>query len=228
MEYKVYCIYDSNNNYVIYVGSTYRRLKDRFIEHLKPTSNSSTHEYISNTNKYRIKITVLEICDCYDDMLDREYFWTKYYFEFFNLCNKDFGKIHGKSFFDKMCGTNNPNYGKAMSEETKIKISIANTGKKRSAESINNQIKRQIGKKHNYEWSKNIKESLIKKYKTCRLTANFKRVILENTGEVFDGIILASEKYGIPSTHITACCKGKRLSAGKLDGNKMKWSYIND
>lgn len=54
-----------------------------------------------------------------------------------------------------------------------------------------------------------------------------KKVILLNTGEIFDYIKQASEKYEVASSSIIACCKGKLKSAGKLNGEKMIWKYLD-
>lgn len=55
-----------------------------------------------------------------------------------------------------------------------------------------------------------------------------KRVRCVTTGEIFDYIKLASDKYNINGQHISCCCKGKRKSCGKLsNGTKLKWEYIN-
>lgn len=46
------------------------------------------------------------------------------------------------------------------------------------------------------------------------------------TGEVFDCIARASEKYNIPTTNISKVCKGQRKHAGEsLDGTKLTWRY---
>ncbi len=48
------------------------------------------------------------------------------------------------------------------------------------------------------------------------------------TGEVFDCIARASEKYNIPTTNISKVCKGQRKHAGRLpDGTKLKWEYAD-
>lgn len=52
------------------------------------------------------------------------------------------------------------------------------------------------------------------------------KVQLVNTGEVFDSLKDAGLAYNVASTHIVACCKGKRKSAGKLNGVKMVWKYV--
>lgn len=48
------------------------------------------------------------------------------------------------------------------------------------------------------------------------------------TGEIFDTITEAAEKYGLTGSNITAACKGRYKSAGKLpDGTPLRWSYVD-
>lgn len=58
---------------------------------------------------------------------------------------------------------------------------------------------------------------------------NFSKVVCLNTGEVFDGIIYAAEKYKINKGGISACCTGKNKYSGKdLNGNILVWRYLDD
>lgn len=51
-------------------------------------------------------------------------------------------------------------------------------------------------------------------------------VICVTTGEKFNSIKLAQQKYK-DASHISTCCKGKRKSSGKLnDGTKLIWKYL--
>lgn len=51
--------------------------------------------------------------------------------------------------------------------------------------------------------------------------SNARRVKCITTGEIFDCISDAMRKYDINKTNISACCKGKRKTAGK-----MTWEYV--
>ena len=42
-----------------------------------------------------------------------------------------------------------------------------------------------------------------------------------DTGEVFDSVKKAAEKYGLKDTHISRVCKGKRKTTGGF-----KWEYV--
>lgn len=53
--------------------------------------------------------------------------------------------------------------------------------------------------------------------------AKFSKIKCETTGEEFDSIKEAAQKYGLWHANIVACCNGRRKSTGK-----KKWSYLND
>lgn len=54
-----------------------------------------------------------------------------------------------------------------------------------------------------------------------------RKVICITTGEIFNYIKEAGEKYNVHSTDISKCCKGKYKSAGKhpTTGEKLVWQY---
>ena len=53
-------------------------------------------------------------------------------------------------------------------------------------------------------------------------------VICVTTGEVFNTIKDATEKYKVHATNISQCCRGKMKHTGRLpDGTQLEWRYIN-
>ena len=52
-----------------------------------------------------------------------------------------------------------------------------------------------------------------------------KKVVCINTGEIFHSIDEATKKYNIGIGLIGRNCKGQRKSAGKLNGNSLKWMF---
>lgn len=55
-----------------------------------------------------------------------------------------------------------------------------------------------------------------------------KKVICLTTGEIFDSIVDAKNKYNVNRSSIPKCCEKERNYAGKLpDGTKLKWEYYN-
>lgn len=224
--FSVYCLYNNVTNEIFYVGSTTRPVKERVKEHFKKNRNEVSNNYIKNHNKSDISYAVVETCDCYDDMFDAEYFWTNYYNKFFNLVNLDIGKFHGNSFFEKMRGENHPMYGKHVSDETKEKLRKWALEHPLSEEDKLKSVLAHTGVPCSEKRRQAISKALKEKYANEPFTANNKKVILENTGEIFDSIKLASEKYNVPATHIVANCKGKRKSAGKHNLVKLRWKYF--
>ena len=223
-EFTIYCLYDITNNYLFYVGATYRNVKERFKEHLYRKSSSSS-KYITKINRNNIRYAILEKCDCLDDMYDGEYYWTEYYREFFTLYNLDSGRIHNKSFYDKMCGKNNVNYGKHLTEEQKENIIKKLTGRKIPKEIVEKIANANRGKKHSAEWCMHMSLGMRGKKRSMQ----YIKVRLVNTGEIFESVKSAGNKYGVADTHISACCRGKRMSAGKdCDGNKLVWQYVDN
>ena len=59
---------------------------------------------------------------------------------------------------------------------------------------------------------------------------NYTKIVCLNTGEVFDGLIYAAEKYHMKKgSGISACCKGRYHFAGKDDnGTPLVWRYLSD
>ena len=57
-----------------------------------------------------------------------------------------------------------------------------------------------------------------------------RKIICITTGEIFDYINEAEEKYGVLHQNISKCCKGQYKSAGKhpVTGEKLVWKYIED
>ena len=110
----------------------------------------------------------------------------------------NYGRVYSeeerKAMSDRMKGKNNPNYGKHFSEEHRKKISESNKGKHGQTGSDNANSK-QIA-----QYTKD--GSLIK---------------------IWTGIQETSRKTKISASHISACCLGKRKSAGGF-----MWKHVTD
>ena len=106
-------------------------------------------------------------------------------------------------------------------KETKEKISKANKG-------------RLLGKNNpNYgkHCTKEIKEKISKANKGRLLGKKHpksKRIICVTTGEIFEYIKEAGDKYNIIPCCISSCCKGKYSYSGKhpVTGGKLVWRYL--
>ena len=223
--YSVYCLYNNQTNEIFYVGSTTRPVVERYGEHFRNRSNAS-NQYARKYGREIISYATIEKCDSKDAMFEAEYYWTKYYSLFFNLVNLDFGKKHGKTFFEKMSGENNVMFGKHHTEETKAKLRKWALEQPVSESDRQKGVLARTGVPCSEYRREAIRKALKEKYAKESPTFNFKKVLLKNTGEIFESIKSASEHYNVPATHITANCKGKRKSAGKNNGVKLCWEYV--
>lgn len=104
------------------------------------------------------------------------------------------GLIDKEKLSNSHKGEKHHNYGKHLSDETKIKISNSNKGK-------------QAGKNN----------------------PRSRKVICITTGEIFDTLTAAAQKYNINNGDICSCCKGKIKYRGKhpITGEKLIWRYYN-
>jgi len=131
----------------------------------------------------------------------------------------------------KLKGKNHHNYGKHLSKETKLRISESSKGKTFSEQSKEKNRQSHIGKSI-YDNKTDDEIIKINKKKTLNMCGKdnpkSKSVICINTGEIFDTVKKAQDKYGVSDGNICACCKGKRKSAGKIKDNiKLLWKYLN-
>ena len=117
-------------------------------------------------------------------------------------------------------GSKNPFYGKSHSENSKEKISNARIGK---YSGDNNPF---YGKHHSKDTKEKLSEAR-KKY-TGNKHPRAKKVICITTGEIFDYLKQAEEKYNINAKGIGKCCNGKYSYAGKhpITKEKMIWRYL--
>ena len=66
------------------------------------------------------------------------------------------------------------------------------------------------------------------KMKKIRLEKYARSVTCITTGEIFDSVKSAAEKYGLYDTNIVRCCKGVNKHTGKLNGQPLEWAYTED
>ena len=190
----------------VYIGQTVRTLEERIKEH---TSHNKTA--ISKAiRKYGInnfEIEIIEKCKTVKELNSREKYWIKKYNSFsetgYNLCE---GGENTKGFKHR-------EYSKHKMSVTKSKMYI---GK-------NNPF---YGKHHSKEqcekWSKERKGRDMSKVTEAAKKVNSIKVKNIETGEVFNSIVEAAEKYNLKATHITRVCRGKRKTTGGFH-----WEYYN-
>ena len=93
-------------------------------------------------------------------------------------------------------------------------------GHKQSVTSQNKISTSLMGHKHSAETKEKMKKIRLEKYA--------RSVTCITTGETFDSVKSAAEKYGLYDTNIVRCCKGVNKHTGKLpDGTPLEWQYVD-
>lgn len=118
----------------------------------------------------------------------------------------------------------NIDFGNRLSEETKKKISEANTGNYFSEEHKKKISDAMIGE--NNPMHGKYKENHPMYGKHFKSTLSTKSVICLTTRRIFYSASEGSEYYNFNRSGITRCCKGEQKSAGKLNGVKLVWRYL--
>lgn len=112
-------------------------------------------------------------------------------------------------------GKPHPHKGVPRSEETRRKIGESQKGKTISEES-----KRKMSESH---------KGVPRSEESIRKSAegHKKAVICITTGVEFKSIEDGARFYSINRSSVGQCCMGKRKSAGKLNGEKLVWKYVD-
>ena len=113
-------------------------------------------------------------------------------------------------------GENHPMYGKHLTEEVKRKISEANKGE--------NNPKYWKGKHLSRETKRKLSEA--NKGKNNPQAKSVIAIINDKIFGAFDYAKQGAEYFNCDRGNITKCCKGKIKSAGKYNGYKIVWRYI--
>lgn len=194
-----------------YVGQTIRELEERFKEHKRKPSilNSALKKY--GDNNFDLK--VVDSAKTIEELNQKEVEWIQ------KLgCVEPFGY--------NLCYGGGNTMGYNHKSEAKQKMS-ATKKMKGSAKGEKNHF---YGKVHTLETKEKMKEAWRTKREMTeemkeklRLVHPKQSVINLTTGEIFESIKQASEKYDIEATHISRVCRGKRKSCGGY-----KWAYPND
>ena len=203
-------IYKATNkvNGKIYIGQTARPLEVRMAEHARH-SDLPFDRAIQKYGLGNFEVEVIDTAKTVEELNRKEMYWIKYYNTYegegYNACmggNNTKGFHHRAESKAKMSeaksrmyiGENNPFYGKHHSEEICRRFSEQRKGRKLSI-----------------EWKRHISDGSTARVKVRNI----------ETGEVFNSIKEAAEKYGVIATHISRVCRGKRNKTGGYH-----WEYV--
>ena len=121
-------------------------------------------------------------------------------------------------------GENHPMYGKHLSKEHKQKIGEAIKGEKHPLYGVRGKDSPNYGKRRTEETRQKMREAA----KKGKEQPGARSIICITTNTVFYTVTDGSNYYNIDRGNISACCRGKYKSSGKLpDGTPLVWRYID-
>lgn len=155
--YHIFCIVNGK----CYIGQTWRTLEERWEQHCDKASGCI---YLKNAiakygrNKFVNSILTSDLTT-QEDMDAAETYWIKYFDSIKNGYNIKEGGSHGKHSEESKIKMSEAQKGKKLSEETKAKISKAHLGKKHSEETKDKMKNASLGKYHSEETKAKIREA---------------------------------------------------------------------
>lgn len=152
----------------------------------------------------------------FDDLTESEAKELEQYFiQWYQTANPQYG-------YNQSLGGEGGNSGCERTDEWNKKISEAHKGKKHSEETKQKLREKNLGKI--------ISEETKKKMSKANLGKNSPKsrpIICITTKKLFYGVREAQRQCGVAQSTIVKCCQGKKKSAGKLNGQKLIWKYVN-
>lgn len=156
----------------------------------------------------------------------KKYGWDNFeHIILFNSLTKEEAELIESELIKKY-DTQNPLYGYNKSsggecyewtEEMRTRMSESQKGRRLTAEWIRNRSKAQTGLKRSQETEQKISD------------ARSRKIICLNTGKTYKNLSEVDKLFGGGIGHISACCNGKRKSAGKDElGTPLQWMYYDD
>jgi group I intron endonuclease len=202
----------NNRSGKIYIGQTTRSLDTRIREHFRQ-KKSPISKALRSVGLNGFTATVIDHAHSHEELDEKERFWITHYDcivpNGYNICTGGEGargwhptdeqraKMR-QSHIGKVTGAKNPMYGK--------------TG----------ELNHFYGKKHSEKTRAKMSEHAKQRNLTYGRNPRARKVQCINTGEVFNSVKEAAEKYGLSRTGVNNCCIGYRNSC-----HGYRWRYVD-
>lgn len=179
----------------VYIGQTVRSLNERISEHKR--KGNILHLAINKYGWENFKAQIVFETECFEELQEEEIRWINVENSLvpngYNIVEGGKGTKGYKHASDTKDIMRNKKQGKYLGENNPF-----------------------YGKKHSQETLEKMRGRIMSEENKSKLKASHStvRVINNTTGETFNSIKEASEKYGILATHITRVCRGKRKNTG--------------
>ena len=204
--------FKNKTNGKIYVGQTINTFKYRTMQHLR-----SNQTYFDKAlNKYGVEGFEYKIIDTAQnpvELNEKEIYWIE--------------KLNSlKPNGYNICTGGKTSSGYRHTYESKVKMSVT----KKKLGSMRGNKNHYYGKKHTEEIKQKMKKAWENEERIAKLkkhnenldrTYQQKKVVNVDTGEIFNSIKEAAEKYSLKETHISRVCRGKRKTTGGF-----RWEYF--
>lgn len=193
----------NNINNKIYIGQTVRDLETRLKEHRR-NKKCIMHRVFNKYGYENFTVDIIDTAETLDELNNKEIYWINYY----DSSNKDKGY--------NLCEGGGNTKGYHHSEESK---QLMSEHQKRKYGSDNHFY----GMHHTDETREKMRQSWIDRKATGESLPQCKKVINLDTGEIFNSITDACNKYNLKNTHVSRVCRGKRKRTGGY-----RWAYYDD
>lgn len=194
-----------------YIGQTTKPLKERMRKHYT-TTNVLIDKEIARCGINNFTVDVIDKAENRDELNQKEIYWiAKYNTLIPNGYNQCYGGATTKGYRHTLATKNKMSQlkqGMYLGKDNPF------FGKHHSAE--------QIEKWKKERSNSNIYKMNAKKANLVSALVNKRPVLNKTTGEKFDSVSSAAEKYGLKNTHISRVCRGKRKKTGGFE-----WEYLN-
>lgn len=198
----------NNINGKVYIGQTVRTLDERNKEHARHHT-IIVDKAIQKYGFENFTVEQIDSASTIEELNEKEMYWIKHYD---CITPKGYNQCFGGG---NTCGFHHREESKKKMSEKKSDIFLGKGnpffGKVHSSESKKKMSEKRVGMAH-------LTRGQVKKLRESHFNRKVRNI---DTGEIFDSIKKASEKYGINETHITRVCKGRRKKTGGF-----RWEYV--